>query len=173
MSHSTTIAEGRHLRLVQRGGWEFAQRRTCSSVVAIIAVTASNELVLTEQQRIPVGARVIDLPAGLVGDGADAGEPAVEAGRRELMEETGYASDDLSVVARFPTSPGMSDEVVTLIHARAAVRTGAGGGVEGEDIIVHLVALTQARTWLAERSAQGLLIDPKVYAAMWLVGNRP
>jgi ADP-ribose pyrophosphatase len=166
-----TIAAGKHLRLVRSGRWEYAQRVQAHAIAAIIAITAEERLILVEQQRIPVGARVIELPAGLVGD-EDAGEPMSEAARRELIEETGYDADRLTVIGRGPSSAGLTDEVVTLVHAEGLHRIAAGGGVAGENITVHEVPLCEIDQWLRAREAEGLLIDWKIWAGLWLV-RRP
>ncbi len=59
----------------------------------LIVLTVDAKLLLVEQYRIPVHARTIELPAGLIGDDAGGtGEKQEEAARRELIEETGYAA---------------------------------------------------------------------------------
>ena len=45
------IAEGKHIRLVARGKWEFAERKKVSGIVGIVAVTNQNKLILIEQFR--------------------------------------------------------------------------------------------------------------------------
>ena len=161
---------GRHLDLVQDGRWEFVRRRTASAVVAILAVTPADELLLVEQQRIPVGAAVIELPAGLVGDD-DAGEDLLVAANRELDEETGWTARDLRILNRGPSSAGLTSEVVTMVHARDLTRTSAGGGVPGEGITVHAVPRQQIMPWLAARARAGQLIDHKVHAGLWWLGQ--
>jgi ADP-ribose pyrophosphatase len=163
-----TIASGRHLRLVRRGRWEYAQRVQAHAIAVILAITADERLILVEQARIPVGARVIELPAGLVGD-EQAGEPIVEAARRELIEETGYDAERVTVIGRGPSSAGLTDELVTMVRAEGLHRVATGGGVAGEDITVHEIALADLEAWLHAREAEGLLIDWKVWAGLWLV----
>ena len=63
-----TIFEGKHVLVIERDGWEFVERKNGKEAVAVIALTDDDELILVEQYRRPVDARVIDLPAGLVGD---------------------------------------------------------------------------------------------------------
>jgi ADP-ribose pyrophosphatase len=64
----------------------------------------------------------------------------------------------------------MSSEFTHLFHATDLVREHQGGGVAGEDIIVHHIPLTQLRQWLAQQEAAGKLIDFKIHAALWLAG---
>jgi ADP-ribose pyrophosphatase len=165
-----SLAEGRFLRLVAVRGWEYVERRNASGVIAIAALTDDRRLVMVEQYRPPVGRRVIELPAGLVGDDPGAAdEPLETAARRELEEETGFTARELSLVAVGPSSAGLTSEVITFFTARGLTRTGDGGGVAGEDIVVHLVPLDDIRAWLDRRLGEGVLIDPKIYAGLYFL----
>jgi ADP-ribose pyrophosphatase len=161
---------GRHLELVKDGRWEYVRRHTASAVVVIIATTPNDDVLLVEQRRVPVGASVIELPAGLVGD-EDAGEDILVAANRELDEETGWTARDLRVLNRGPSSAGLTSEVVTMIHATTLTRTSAGGGVPGEGITVHAIPRGHIIAWLAEKIRAGYLIDHKVYAGLWWLGQ--
>jgi ADP-ribose pyrophosphatase len=164
---------GRHLRLVSRNGWEFVERPGVRGIVLVVAVTPRGGLLLVEQHREPVGARVLELPAGLAGDaGSPAGEPLEEAARRELVEETGWDAAEMERLTAGPPSAGVTSEVVTLFRARDLSRVGAGGGVDGESITVHEVPLADAESWLLGREAGGALVDPKVWAGLWFA-RRP
>lgn len=173
MARSTSsrqVLKGKFLRLVTDAGWEFVERSNASGVVAIIAVTTDRELVLTEQYRIPVKCRVIDLPAGLSGDiaGQEA-EAQIEAARRELFEETGYESKVWKSVYTAPSSPGLTSEIVHYFQTSNARQRGQGGGVEGESIVTHAIPLSKLRRWLRARMGEGFLVDPKVYVALALL----
>jgi ADP-ribose pyrophosphatase len=169
MKKDITHFKGRYLSLLERDGWEFASRSNASSVVVLVAVTAAEEIVLVEQYRKPVGARVIELPAGLVGDLDDPDEPVLVAAARELEEETGYAPSSLQLLMECPSSAGMSDEVVTFVLATGLTRVGPGGGDDSEDIEVHIVPLTDVAGWLIRQQTAGKPLDPKIYAALyWL-----
>src|SRR5262245_16597959 len=109
------LSEGKYIRLVRRGTWDFVQRRGISGVVAIVAVTDAGELVLVEQFRPPVNKRVIEVPAGLAGDIAGQEHEALtEAARRELLEETGYEARSMRYLAEGVASAGLTDETITL-----------------------------------------------------------
>jgi ADP-ribose pyrophosphatase len=160
------VHTGRFLELVEQDGWEFVRRRNAPAVVGIVAVTPDARLLLVEQPRLPVGAAVVELPAGLVGDEQADEDPLVAAGR-ELEEETGWRAAKLRLLARGPSSAGLTSEVVTLVRAEQLSRVAAGGGVAGERITVHAVPLAEVAQWLAARARDGALIDHKVQAGLW------
>ena len=121
MSKDITRYRGRYLSLLERDRWEFASRSNASGVVVIVAVTEAGEIVLVEQYRKPVGACVVELPAGLVGDLADPDETVIVAAHRELLEETGYAAARMEVLMACPSSAGMSDEIITFVLALSLI----------------------------------------------------
>ncbi len=171
MTHPEALFATRWLGVYRIGAWDYVRRPHADAAVGILAITPDNEIVLVEQFRIPVQRRVIELPAGLVGDEVQyQGESLVATARRELLEETGYRAEAMTELLATPTSAGMTSEFLHLFHATGLRREHAGGGVGGEDIVVHQVALAGLRPWLAARQADGLAIDFKIAAALWLAG---
>lgn len=169
MKNDACRYQGSYLSLIERDHWEFVTRSNAHAVVVLIAVTEDDELVLVEQFRRPVDARVIELPAGLVGDTGDPDEPILEAAGRELIEETGFEAARLEHVMDCPTSAGMTDEVISFVRASGLRRVGPGGGDNSEDIETHLVPLDHVAGWLRRRHAEGSPLDPKIYTALyWL-----
>ncbi len=165
------LGEGRHLRLVDEGGWEYVERNAATGIVVIVAVTGEDRLLLVEQFRPPVAARVLELPAGLAGDVAGHEQEALAtAARRELLEETGYAAGELMLLGQGPPSAGLSSEVVSFFRAGGLRRVGPGGGDASEAITLHEVALASLDAWLQERSQAGILVDPKIHAGLRLAG---
>jgi ADP-ribose pyrophosphatase len=162
-----TLAEGKFLRLHKIGRWEFVSRVRASGAVHIMATTADGRIILVEQERVPVGARTIELPAGIIGDEAAHREEKVEScALRELMEETGFHSREAHVVYSGPTAPGLTSEIVHLARIVNAEKSGLGGGVDGENITVHLVAPGELEQFLASKKGEGLLIDPRIYLGL-------
>jgi ADP-ribose pyrophosphatase len=167
------LAAGKFLRLLKRGRWEFADRVNSTGAVVIVAVTDERRIVLTEQYRLPLGKRVVELPAGLTGDEPGAAdEDFAVAARRELLEETGYDCRDVEWLTSGPTSGGLSTEIVAFYRAVGLTRLTAGGGTEHEEIEVHEVHVDEALAWLARKHDDGILIDPKVYAGLYFAGHR-
>lgn len=169
-SEPVLLAQGRFLRLVRQGQWEYAERIRASGAAVIVAVTEDHRLLLVEQYRVPVGCRTIELPAGVCGDEPETADEAWEtAARRELREETGYDATRLERLLTGPSGPGMISEIVTFFRATGLRRVGQGGGVAGEGITVHEVPLDGLEAWLNERSGGGTMIDPKVYAGLYWI----
>jgi len=171
MPEIETLFSTRWLALYRIDTWDFVRRPQTDSCVGILAETPEQEIVLIEQFRVPIQRRVIEIPAGLVGDEAEfAGESLAETACRELLEETGYAAESMVLLVKSPTSAGMTSEYTHLFHATNLTRQHDGGGVAGEEIAVHLVPKAELRVWLKQKEQEGLVVDFKIHAAMWAAG---
>lgn len=160
------------LSLIKEGHWEYVDRVNATGAALIAAVTAEGKILLVEQYRIPVHARTIELPAGIIGDEPGcADESHAEAARRELLEETGYAAARVEALTTGAACSGITSERVTLYLATGLKRTGKGGGVAHEDITVHEVPLADILPWLETKAKTGVLIDPKVYAGLFFISQ--
>ncbi|MBA3677417.1 MAG: NUDIX hydrolase [Sphingosinicella sp.] len=155
-----TVWEGKYIKVVQHGTWEYVSRTRNVSAAVIIAAD-DGYIVLVEQYRVPLGARSLELPAGLVGD-EEAGEDVKQAATRELEEETGYRAERMVDLGRFHASPGMSSEGFSLLRAEGLIKVGEGGGVEGEQIAVHRVPLAEIQSFIDRKRNQGVAIDVKL-----------
>ena len=166
------LAEGRHVRLIRQGHWEYAERTGVREAVMIVAITDDGRLILTEQFRIPVGKPVIELPAGLVGDVPGQEDEAIAvAAKRELIEEAGYEAGEVVHLTAGPPSAGLANEIITLVRATGLRKVGPGGGDDTEDITVHTVPLAEVTAWLEQMAQGGALIDPKIYAGLFFTGG--
>lgn len=160
-----TVWEGKYLLAIKAGHWEYAERKGRIGAAVIVAVNDEGELILVEQDRIPVGRRCLELPAGLVGDDS-ADETLEEAAIRELEEETGYLAERIEVLGDYYSSPGMTSEAFTMVRATGLTRTGDGGGEESEDIVVHRVPVGEVERFVSDKRAAGLGIDAKLLALL-------
>lgn len=165
MTHPVeTMWEGRFITVKREGTWEYVSRSRGITAAVILAIEEAGDgrhVLLVEQYRVPLKARCLELPAGLIGD-HDAGEDPAEAAARELEEETGYRAGSMENLGRFYSSPGMVSECFTLFKAAGLVKTGPGGGTEGEDIIVHRVPLGNVAGYIAARRSEGMAMDVKL-----------
>ncbi|UKK84155.1 NUDIX hydrolase [Sphingopyxis sp. BSN-002] len=156
--------EGRFITVKQQGTWEYVSRSRGMHAAVILAIDEAADgrhVILVEQYRVPLKVRCIELPAGLVGDEV-AGEAAEVAAQRELEEETGYRAVNWRNVGEFYSSPGMVSESFTLLVATGLTKVGDGGGVEGEDIVVHRVPLNGIEDFVTAKRAEGCGIDVRV-----------
>jgi ADP-ribose pyrophosphatase len=83
--------------------------------VGVVALDAAGQVLLVNQYRHPVRARLDELPAGLLDK---RGEPPLTAAQRELEEEAGVRASDWHVLVDLNPSPGMSDEAIRIYLAR-------------------------------------------------------
>ena len=166
----STLFTGNWLRLQACGHWEYAERSRASGAVVIVALTPGDQVLFVEQFRVPVAQWTIEMPAGLVGDLADARDESVLlAAARELEEETGWRPARVEFLHAGPSSAGMSNEIISFVRAHELRKVGAGGGDATENIRVHAVPRAQAHAWLLAQAAAGYSIDPKLFAGLWFL----
>ena len=157
------VWQGDYITAKTRGRWEYVSRPRNIRAAGILAVDAQDHVLLVEQYRVPLGKYCIELPAGLIGDEAEFdGEDPLAAAGRELEEETGYRAAVLEDLGCFWSSPGMVSESFTLVRARELTRVGDGGGIGDENIIVHRVPLSDIRSFIDGKRADGCGIDVRM-----------
>jgi 8-oxo-dGDP phosphatase len=116
--------------------------------VGIVALDEQDRVVLINQYRHPIRRYLDELPAGLLDI---AGEPALEAARRELFEEAGLAASEWHVLVDLHTSPGMTDEAIRVFLARGLSDVAERFAPEHEEI-----TLTVSRVPLDEAVRRAL-----------------
>jgi len=162
------LHEGKFLRFVRKGDWEYVQRNNCSAIVIIVAVTEDDHVVFVEQYRPPVDKIVIEFPAGLVNDlGQKRKESNSCAAKRELLEETGYQAKKMIKILKGPVSSGSNADLITMFLAKDVKKVSKGGGDDFESIIVHSVPLENVDQWLTKMERKGYLVEPKIYAGLY------
>ena len=155
-----TMWQGRFIVAKRQGKWEYVGRSRGIRAAVIVAID-DGHVILVEQYRVPLGAACIELPAGLIGDETE-GEAIAIAASRELEEETGYRAERIEEIGDFASSPGMVSETFTLVRAIGLEKVHDGGGVEGEDILVHRVPLADVPAFIAQQRALGKMMDVKL-----------
>ena len=161
MSEPEIMWEGRFISAVREGHWEDVRRTRGISAAVILAETDEGGIILVEQDRIPIGRRCLELPAGLIGDD-DCDDNVEKAAARELEEETGYRAAHIQPLGEYYSSPGMVAESFTLVRASGLTKVGDGGGVDGEEIVVHHVRRADVVSFIEEKRDEGIGIDVRL-----------
>lgn len=175
----TRLATSRWLEMIERryqnrlgnaSAWYFASRTGKRAAVLVVPLTGvTGRVVLVRQYRVVLDAWVLEFPAGLVDDG----ESVEVAAQRELAEETGYEGEILSLGPPVPTSPGMTDELVSIVTMRVGEEPARLPAPEAsEEIEVVTLGMEELeRTILGAAAAQPpLVIDSRLYS--WWLGRR-
>lgn len=171
----TIVWQGKFITAKVNGKWEYVSRARGIKAAVILAVdngpfgeAQDRHVILVEQYRVPLGRMCLELPAGLVGDETE-GEAVELAAARELEEETGYQAARIEVIGEFYSSPGMVSESFTFVRAHGLTKVSDGGGIDGENIIVHRVALGDVPAFIAAKRGEGCGIDVKLLTLLPLV----
>jgi 8-oxo-dGTP pyrophosphatase MutT (NUDIX family) len=105
----------------------------------VLAITKEGQAVLVRQYRHGVQEMLFELPGGIVEDG----EAPLDGIKRELMEETGYASENVIEVGRVYPNPANQTNQLFCFLALDVEKIGEQNLDDGEDIEVQLVPLDE------------------------------
>ncbi|UQS83780.1 NUDIX hydrolase [Bombilactobacillus thymidiniphilus] len=129
--------------------------------VAVLAVIA-DKLLLVRQWREPMQQITLEIPAGKIDPGKQ--DLQMEA-LRELNEETGYQVQKLTKVAGFYSTPGFSDEYLTIFQA-TGIKPAQKRLALDSDEFVEIELLTFAQ--VQEQIQQGIICDAKTLLAIFI-----
>lgn len=133
----------------------------------IIPITPDQNVVMIRQFRAGIRAFTLEIPGGLV-DAAD-GSPLMAA-RREMIEETGYDSEEISPLGIVHPNPAIMNNRCFTFVARQARQTCTQNLDIGEDIDVRLVPMEE----IPELIHRGEITHSLVLNAFqWLLGFQP
>ena len=139
-----------------------------SGSVVVLAVDESGpepRVLLERQYRYAAQDYMLELPAGRI----DPGENSLAAGKRELLEETGYTAAKWTKALFFYPSPGFLEETMTVYFARG-LRPGTAQPEDDERIEHDLVPLSRVLQWIMS----GKIRDGKTIASiLWLSRKLP
>ncbi|MGE5377194.1 MAG: NUDIX hydrolase [Bacteroidota bacterium] len=129
--------------------------------VLIFAVTREQEVVLIRQYRHGAQKAILELPGGSV----DEGESPLEAAKRELMEETGYAADTLLELSCSSPNPAIYRNHIYSFLALDVERTGQQSLHDREAVEVLLMPLND----VIEMAGNGALIHSLNISVLFFV----
>ncbi|MEF8917461.1 MAG: NUDIX hydrolase [Candidatus Bipolaricaulota bacterium] len=133
-------------------------------ILPVLSGDQGEEVLLVRQYREPAGKPLWELPAGTL----EEGETEKECARRELIEETKYSSSNLEKKVELFTSPGYTDEILTLYLATGLEKLGPSEEVEtpeDENLIVESFPTEE----LIEMARKGKITDGKTLAGLFFL----
>jgi len=133
-------------------------------IAPLLGDSGSRKLVLVRQYREPAGRPLWELPAGT----REKGESSRSCARRELIEETEYQPGNLEKKVDLFTSPGYTDEVLTLYEARNLKKVSEPDTVEtpeDENLFVKKFPLEEVFSLARE----GKISDGKTLAGLFFL----
>ena len=133
--------------------------------VAVVPIIGS-DVIMIEQHRAPVGRPLLEIPAGKLDV---PGEDRRETAERELEEEIGFKPGHLVHMIDLLTTPGFSDECITIYLATdlEAVPPRPVGAEEHHARLVRM-RLDEA----VDRVRTGVITDAKTVAGLLLAAER-
>ena len=153
--------------------WEAVNRINTTDVVVIIPITQNREILLIRQFRPALDSYAIEFPAGLV----EPAEGLLESAKRELIEETGYESENLILLSEGVISTGVNMEKWNIVVAQNIKEAPAElkkkyPADENEDIEIFFVPLDSLYSALESFRAKGNEVDLRIYGLTELVKQR-
>ena len=125
--------------------------------VNIIAITKDDQIVMERQYRHALGNTCYELPCGVI----EAGETPLEAAKRELQEETGYAGGEWKEWMTLSPNPATSTNLAHSFLATGVEKVSGQHLDATEDIDVYLLSQDEVRELLAENQIlQALMAAP-------------
>ncbi|MEM0964697.1 MAG: NUDIX hydrolase [Verrucomicrobiota bacterium] len=109
--------------------------------VNVVAITTENELVLVRQFRHGSEEFSLELPGGMVDDG----EEPLEAGVRELLEETGFAGENAQVYASCNPNPAIMNNTCHFVLIQDVVHRSEVSWDENEEMEIELMPMDKVK----------------------------
>lgn len=128
--------------------------------VNVVAVTRDHQVVLVEQYRHGVLRTTLEIPGGMI-DAEDASPE--HAGRRELLEETGYASDSWRHIGTVDPNPAIQSNRCFTFLALDAEKVAEPTPDGNEEIRLVLEPAPRVRTLAAEGRIEHALVIAALY----------
>lgn len=131
--------------------------------VAMIPITKENKILLVKQFRKPLEKIILEIPAGKIEPGEQ--NQLLEAAKRELEEETGFRSEQISCVQSMYLTPGFANEYLHVFYAEGLEKV-ENPRPQDEDEVLELYELTLEEA--KEKMMSGQICDAKtIFAIMY------
>ncbi|TNE73669.1 NUDIX hydrolase [bacterium] len=131
--------------------------------INVIAQTTSGEIILVKQYRHGIDAVTLEIPGGAI----DKNEDPLLAAKRELLEETGYESDNWTFLGKTAVNPAFMTNYTHLFYAKDCKLVSAQDLDEMEEIEILSVSEQEFLDWIKSGKIDHSLIWAGV--AQWLL----
>ncbi|OGU55714.1 MAG: ADP-ribose pyrophosphatase [Ignavibacteria bacterium RBG_13_36_8] len=129
----------------------------------IVAVKDDGKIILVKQYRHALQKFIYELPAGKLGKHED----PLHCAARELAEETGYTSDNITKLGYIYTTPGYCDEILHIYLAKN-LKSGNHNREEGEENMeLHEFILNEIDEMIRNEE----IVDGKTLSGIYLYKN--
>jgi len=135
--------------------------------VNVLAINTRDELILVRQFRAGVWANTLELCAGLI----EPGEDPLQAGLRELEEESGHRARTARVLGSFFPNPALQNNRCHVVLAEGCEQLHPGRPDEGEDLHVELHPVSSLNTLVGEGRIEHALMLSAFY--LWTLQKAP
>jgi len=131
------------------------------AVAAVVYDTVKNKYIFTRQFRPGPKMKILELAAGMLDH---AGENGVDTMKREILEELGYETDTINqIVNPYYSTPGKTNERMTIFFATVSRRVAQGGGLESENEEIEIIEMTKEEIKRTE------FVDGKTLLALYVL----
>ncbi len=135
--------------------WDYIEHKGAAAVVPVLD---DGSILMVRQFRDSVDRETLEIPAGGLNGWS---EPTIEAAARELEEETGYRSDNLTKLISIVTAIAFCNEVIDVYVAQNLVKTKQN---LDEDEYIDVEAYTLSE--LKDKIFSGEIQDSKTVSAI-------
>lgn len=161
---STKVYESDWIRLYEElkdtgnNNFQMYNKISTRDTALVVPVFDDGRVLIVENYRHGVSKRLLELPGGWI----EAEEEPVDAARRELLEETGYASEKFEEILNFYTWPGRSTQKSYVFRAKGLSKR-FNHKLDSETISVIRLSRRQVR----DEIKHGRIRAAPTIAAIW------
>ena len=140
--------------------WDFYTLNCPHDIVTIIALTVKNELIMVKQFRYGTKKEELEVPGGLI----DENEDPLEAGIRELKEETGYIGREAKLLGKVCPNPALQGNICYIVLVEGLEKKEKTEFDNAEDIQTLLIPLNKINEYISRGEiTHGLALNSLFY----------